>query len=136
MSMHTLRRTVLLLVATAAVAVLPARAEAKLKVAATIETLADLARQVGGVHVEVTSLSHGYMDPHLIQAKLVASRAIGLNRADAVLYVGLELRGRVAYAAPSCSSRATRASSKGSPATSTPRPPSTSRTCRAYRPIR
>jgi zinc/manganese transport system substrate-binding protein len=76
-------------VLTTIASVIPARAEAKLKIAATIETLADLARQVGGDHVEVTALSRGYMDPHFIQAK--PSLVLVLNRADAVLHVGLEL---------------------------------------------
>jgi zinc/manganese transport system substrate-binding protein len=76
-------------VLTSLVSIIPARAEAKLKIAATIETLADLARQVGGDHVEVTALSRGYMDPHFIQAK--PSLVLVLNRADAVLHVGLEL---------------------------------------------
>jgi zinc/manganese transport system substrate-binding protein len=72
-----------------ALALAPARADAKLKIAATIETLADLARQVGGDRVEVTALSRGYMDPHFIQAK--PSLVLTLNRADAVVYVGLDL---------------------------------------------
>jgi zinc/manganese transport system substrate-binding protein len=65
------------------------RAEAKLKVAASIETLADLARQVGGERVDVTPLSRGNMDPHFVQAK--PSLVLGLNRADALVYVGLDL---------------------------------------------
>jgi zinc/manganese transport system substrate-binding protein len=87
--MSTLRRTFALVLVAAVLALAPARAEAKLKVAATIETLADLARQVGGDHVEVTALSHGYMDPHFIQAK--PSLVLVLNRADAIVHVGLEL---------------------------------------------
>jgi zinc/manganese transport system substrate-binding protein len=87
--MSTLRKAFAVVICSAALAVAPARAEAKLKVAATIETLADLARQVGGDRVEVTALSHGYMDPHFIQAK--PSLVLVLNRADAILYVGLEL---------------------------------------------
>jgi zinc/manganese transport system substrate-binding protein len=70
-------------------ALAPARAEAKLKVAASIETLADLTRQVGGDRVDVTSLSRGNMDPHFVQAK--PSLVLGLNRADALVYVGLDL---------------------------------------------
>src|SRR5438045_6576231 len=65
------------------------RAEAKLRVVATIETLADLCRQVGGDRVEVTSLSHGYQDPHFVEAK--PSLVLALNRADALVYVGLDL---------------------------------------------
>jgi zinc/manganese transport system substrate-binding protein len=64
-------------------------ASAKLRVVATIETLADLCRQVGGDRVEVTSLSHGYQDPHFVEAK--PSLVLTLNRADALVYVGLDL---------------------------------------------
>src|SRR6516225_4645780 len=64
-------------------------AAAKLRVVTTIETLADLAREVGGDRVEVTSLSHGYQDPHFIEAK--PSLVLTLNRADALVYVGLDL---------------------------------------------
>jgi zinc/manganese transport system substrate-binding protein len=77
------------LLAVAFVALLPARAQAKLKVATTIETLADLTRQVGGDRVEVTALSRGYMDPHFVQAK--PSLVLLLSRVDAVVHVGLEL---------------------------------------------
>ncbi len=56
---------------------------------ATIETLADLCRQVGGDRIEVTSLSHGYQDPHFVEAK--PSLVLTLNRADALVYVGLDL---------------------------------------------
>ena len=64
-------------------------AAAKLRVVTTIETLADLAREVGGDRVEVTSLSHGYQDPHFVEAK--PSLVLTLNRADALVYVGLDL---------------------------------------------
>lgn len=68
---------------------LGARAEAKLRVVASIETLADLSRQVGGDRVDVTSLSRGVQDPHFVDAK--PSLVLALNRADAVVYVGLDL---------------------------------------------
>jgi zinc/manganese transport system substrate-binding protein len=64
-------------------------AEAKLKVVATIETLADLCRQVGGERVDVSSLSHGYQDPHFVEGK--PSLVLSLNRADALVHVGLDL---------------------------------------------
>jgi zinc/manganese transport system substrate-binding protein len=85
----SLKKTLTLLLVAAATSLAPARADAKLKVAATIETLADLARQVGGDHVDVTALSRGYMDPHFVQAK--PSLVLVLNRADAVVRVGLDL---------------------------------------------
>jgi zinc/manganese transport system substrate-binding protein len=87
--MTTLKKLLTFAAAVAALALVPARAEARLKIAATIETLADLAREVGGDHVEVTALSRGYMDPHFVQAK--PSLVLVLNRADALVHVGLEL---------------------------------------------
>lgn len=66
-----------------------ARAEARLRVVASIETLADISRQVGGDRVEITSLSRGYQDPHFVDAK--PSLVLALNRADALVYVGLDL---------------------------------------------
>jgi zinc/manganese transport system substrate-binding protein len=71
------------------VAVGAGRAEAKVRVVTTIETFADLAKKVGGDRVEVKSLSHGYMDPHFVEAK--PSLVIDLNRADLLVHVGLEL---------------------------------------------
>src|SRR6476620_12718608 len=68
---------------------LTARADAKLRVAASVEVLADLSRQVGGDRIEVTSLSRGYQDPHFVEAK--PSLVLQLNRADALVYVGLDL---------------------------------------------
>jgi zinc/manganese transport system substrate-binding protein len=65
------------------------QAHAKLRVVTTIETLGDLARQIGGDRVDVESLSHGYQDPHFVSAK--PSLVLTLNRADALVYVGLEL---------------------------------------------
>jgi len=90
--MHSIRKIPFLVAlgAGVAVAVGGARpAEAKLRVAASIETLADLCRQIGGDRVDVTSLSHGYQDPHFVEAK--PSLVLTLNRADALVYVGLDL---------------------------------------------
>jgi zinc/manganese transport system substrate-binding protein len=67
----------------------PAFAQAKLRVVTSIDTLASLAREIGGDRVEVQSLSHGYEDPHFVQAK--PSLVVTLNRADVLIYVGLEL---------------------------------------------
>jgi zinc/manganese transport system substrate-binding protein len=64
-------------------------AEAKVHVVTSIETFADLARQVGGDRVEVKALSHGYMDPHFVEPK--PNLVIDLNRADLLVHVGLEL---------------------------------------------
>jgi zinc/manganese transport system substrate-binding protein len=72
-----------LLVATAA------RAEEPLRVVTSIETFADLARRVGGDKVQVESLSHGYQDPHFVEAK--PNLMVALHRADLLIRVGLEL---------------------------------------------
>ncbi|MSP58787.1 MAG: hypothetical protein EXR72_00315 [Myxococcales bacterium] len=64
-------------------------AQAKVRVATTIETFADLARRVGGDRVEVAALSRGSMDPHYVEAK--PNLQILLNRADLLIHVGLEL---------------------------------------------
>jgi zinc/manganese transport system substrate-binding protein len=60
----------------------------KLKVVATIPDLADMTRQVGGDLVEVTSLATGVEDIHAVPMK--PSFAVTLNKADAVVVVGLE----------------------------------------------
>jgi zinc/manganese transport system substrate-binding protein len=67
----------------------PAAAQEKLQVVTTIETFADLARRVGGDRVDVQSLSHGYQDPHFVEAK--PNLMVLLNRADLLVRVGLDL---------------------------------------------
>jgi zinc/manganese transport system substrate-binding protein len=80
----------LLLVALAAVMLFPAAADAakKIRVVTTIPDLADMARQVGGDLVDVTSLATGVEDIHAVPMK--PSFAVALNRADVVLLMGLE----------------------------------------------
>jgi zinc/manganese transport system substrate-binding protein len=64
-------------------------AAAKVRVVTSIETLASLARAMGGDRVEVQSLGRGYADPHFIEPKL--NLVTVLNRADLLAYVGLDL---------------------------------------------
>lgn len=66
-----------------------ALADEPLKVVTTIETFADLARRVGGEKVSVESLSHGYQDPHFVDAR--PNLMVVLNRADLLVRVGLDL---------------------------------------------
>jgi zinc/manganese transport system substrate-binding protein len=66
-----------------------AGAEDRLNVVATIETLAELSRRVGGEKVTVQSLSHGYQDPHYVEAK--PNLTLALHRADVLVRVGLDL---------------------------------------------
>ena len=82
-------KTAVVVAVAAGLASLSGRAEAKLRVTASIEVLADLSRQVGGDRVDVTSLSRGYQDPHFVEAK--PSLVLALNRADALVHVGLDL---------------------------------------------
>ncbi|MBI5479995.1 MAG: zinc ABC transporter substrate-binding protein [Deltaproteobacteria bacterium] len=65
------------------------RADAKVRVVTSIETLAALTRAVGGELVEVQALGKGYSDPHFVEPKL--SLVSVLNRADLLAYVGLDL---------------------------------------------
>lgn len=67
----------------------PGAASAEVRVVATVPDLAAIARQVGGAAVTVESLSLPTQDPHFVDAK--PSLALLLNRADLLLYVGLEL---------------------------------------------
>src|SRR3989304_5953034 len=67
----------------------PAAAASKLKVMATTEDLAALAREVGGDRVEVESIARGYQDPHFVEAK--PSFILKLNKADLLVLVGLQL---------------------------------------------
>ena len=62
---------------------------ATLNVVATTQDLASLAREVGGEHVEVTSLTRGYQDAHFMQAK--PSLMVRMHDADLLIYQGLEL---------------------------------------------
>jgi zinc/manganese transport system substrate-binding protein len=82
------RRLFLLLLAL--VALLPADAGAarKLRIVATIPDLADITKQVAGDLVDVTSIATGVENIHNVPMK--PSFAVVLNRADAVMLLGLE----------------------------------------------
>jgi zinc/manganese transport system substrate-binding protein len=69
------------------VAATPARAA--LHVVSSIPTLGSFAKEVGGDRVDVVSLGKGYQDPHFIEPK--PSLMVQLNKADLLVFVGLEL---------------------------------------------
>jgi zinc/manganese transport system substrate-binding protein len=69
----------------AAPAVLPA----KLRVVATIPDLADVAREIGGERVDVTSLTQGRENLHRVSAR--PSHLVALSRADVLVQIGLSL---------------------------------------------
>jgi|WetSurMetagenome_2_1015567.scaffolds.fasta_scaffold93262_2 zinc/manganese transport system substrate-binding protein len=66
-----------------------ASAHAKVRVVTSIETLAAIARSVGGERVTVHSLGRGTQDPHLVEPK--PGMVAPLGQADLVVYVGLDL---------------------------------------------
>ncbi len=63
-------------------------AEEKMKVVTTIPDLADMARQIGGDTIDVTSLATGVEDIHAVPMK--PSFAVTLNKADVLILLGLE----------------------------------------------
>lgn len=64
-------------------------AAAPLKVVATTEDLASLAREVGGDKISVVGLAKGYQDPHFVDPK--PSFIFEVSRADLLIVVGREL---------------------------------------------
>jgi zinc/manganese transport system substrate-binding protein len=80
-------RRVFLFVVAALLAALPVHAE--LKVVASTEDLAALAREVGGDKIKLDFIGRGYQDPHFVEAK--PSFILKLNGADLLVAVGREL---------------------------------------------
>lgn len=67
----------------------PSALAAKLRVVATIPDLADIAREIGGERVEVTSLTKGRENLHAVSVR--PSQLVALSRADVLVQVGLSL---------------------------------------------
>src|SRR5438270_5532620 len=84
-----MKSRIILALALALAGVSAAPAGAAVRVVASIPTLGSFAKEVGGDRVEVVSLGKGYQDPHFIEPK--PSLMVELNKADLLLYVGLEL---------------------------------------------
>jgi zinc/manganese transport system substrate-binding protein len=82
-------RNVMLALALATGAGVAAPAQASVRVVSSIPTLGSLAKEVGGDRVEVVSLGKGYQDPHFVEPK--PSLMVDLNKADLLVYVGLDL---------------------------------------------
>jgi len=68
---------------------LAAPAGAALRVVASTPDVADMARQIGGEHVDVVTIAEGNQDPHKVPVK--PSFVTKLNRADALVVQGLGL---------------------------------------------
>jgi zinc/manganese transport system substrate-binding protein len=75
--------------ALAAVLVLPAGADAKIRVAASLNDLASIANTVGGDQVEVFSIARATADAHRVEA--LPSYMVRVSRAQIYLKVGLQL---------------------------------------------
>ncbi len=71
-----------------------AKATGPLHVTATIGMIADVAKNIGGEHIEVIGLMGPGVDPHLYQA--TQGDLAKLRGADLILYNGLHLEGRMA----------------------------------------
>lgn len=65
----------------------------KIRVATTVGMVADIARNIGGERVQVTSLMGPGTDPHYYKATAGDVRV--LDNADVIFYGGLELEGRM-----------------------------------------
>ena len=70
-------------------AVLPAGAQAKLRVVTSLEDFSSIAEAIGGDRVETFSLAKGYQDPHFVDPK--PSFVLQLSRADLLIVAGLDL---------------------------------------------
>jgi zinc/manganese transport system substrate-binding protein len=85
-----MKRTWIFLVLVLGLAAAPAVGAAKtLKVVATLSELGAIVREIGGPLVEVDTIAKGTQDPHYLEAK--PSFSVKLNRADLLVYSGLEL---------------------------------------------
>lgn len=82
-------RCIFCLAVIAAILGLSTPVQAQLKVIATTEDIASLARVVGGEWVEVKGLTKGYQDSHFVQAK--PSLMVMMHEADLLVYNGLDL---------------------------------------------
>ena len=74
-------------------------AAAPLRVVATTEDLAALAREIGGTRVQVEAIFKGFQDPHQLGAFLSShpNRRLSLERADLFIAVGQTLEGTSGY---------------------------------------
>src|SRR6187549_3992164 len=79
----------LMLFTAALVAMAAHPSAAAVRVVATTEDLASLAREVGGDKVVVVGLAKGYQDPHFVEPK--PSFILEVSRADLLIAVGREL---------------------------------------------
>src|SRR5438874_8117681 len=85
-SRHPCRRFLLQLLL---LVVIAGSAEAKLNVVVTTPDLASIAKEVGGDHVDISTLAKPTEDPHFVDAK--PSFIVKLNHAEVLIEGGAEL---------------------------------------------
>lgn len=83
------KRTLLTVLALASVLLGGGRAEAKVRVVTTIQTFRSFVEEIGGDKVQVDALVGDAVDPHFLDPR--PSYALVLNKADLLVFVGLEL---------------------------------------------
>jgi zinc/manganese transport system substrate-binding protein len=84
-----MRRLFLVLLVLVALVPADAGAAKKLRVVSTVPDLADITKQIAGDLVDVSSIATGVEDIHAVPMK--PSYAVLLNRADAIVLMGLEV---------------------------------------------
>ena len=67
----------------------PAAAQPKVRVVATLPVLAELAKEIGGNRVEVSTIASPVQDPHFVDAK--PSYILAAGRADVFIHAGMDL---------------------------------------------
>lgn len=80
---------ILFYVFTLNIAIFAQDATSKINVVASVPDLAAIAVEIGGDKINVKALAKGYQDPHFVDAK--PSYILDLNKADLLIYVGLDL---------------------------------------------
>src|SRR5438094_10237116 len=77
------------LICSVALTAVPVPAPAKLNVVASTPDLASIAKEIGGEHIDISTLAKPTEDPHFVDAK--PSFIVKLNRADVLIEGGAEL---------------------------------------------
>ena len=84
-----MRKKLIIIVLILNIAVLNEVKAKELNIVTTLPSLASITESIGGEYVEVYSITRGVQDAHYVEAK--PSYMVKLNRADLLIYSGLEL---------------------------------------------
>src|SRR5438105_4881316 len=86
---NLMKNTHVVVVALAASIAIAAPAHAKVKIVATLPSLAAITKEIGGDLVDVEALAAPTQDPHFVDAK--PNLVLKLNQADLLVQNGMEL---------------------------------------------